>query len=107
MNITETRMTILDSGTNIKAIASITLNAEFVISGIRVIDGAKGLFVSMPNRKDANGEYRDIAYPITKEAREQLHSAVLREYDRMTYVAPIEPVSEREPITVDEEDLPF
>lgn len=70
------------------AVASITIDDEFVIHDLRVVDGDKGLFVAMPSRKLPNGEYRDVAHPINTETREMLQQAVLAEFKQlMTTVA--------------------
>ena len=47
-----------------KAVVSITIDEEFVVHDIKIIEGEKGLFIAMPSRKAADGEYRDIAHPI-------------------------------------------
>ena len=60
-----------------KAIVSITLDNEFVIHDIKVIEGEKGLFIAMPSRKAADGEYRDIAHPINSETREKIQDMIL------------------------------
>lgn len=65
-----------------KAIVSITLDDEFVIHDVRVVDGNNGLFVAMPSRKTPEGEFRDIAHPINSETRERLQEAVLAAYER-------------------------
>jgi len=65
---------------NLKAIASVTMNEEFVIKGMRVIEGEKGLFISMPSRK-VGENYEDICFPITAESRESLHNAVMKAYE--------------------------
>lgn len=65
-----------------RAMASVTLGEEFVVHGIRVIEGEKGLFVTMPQRKDGEGNYRDIAHPVTSDMRSLLAHAVLEEYER-------------------------
>ena len=62
------------------AFASVTINDLVAINGIRVVGGEKGLFAAMPQTKDTNGEYRDIAFPVTKELRQQLNKAILDEY---------------------------
>ena len=62
------------------AFASVTINDMVAINGIRVVDGANGLFAQMPQTKDKDGEYRDIAFPVTKELRQQLNKAILDEY---------------------------
>lgn len=65
---------------SIKATASLSINGAFAVRGIKVIEGIKGLFVSMPSYKAGN-EYKDICFPVTKECRDQLHNAVLTAYE--------------------------
>ena len=67
---------------NLLATATVTLGGCFAIRGIRILDSVKGAFVSMPQRKNAQGEYKDICFPTTAEMRKELHSAVLGEYQR-------------------------
>ena len=64
-----------------KAIVSITMDNEFVIHDIKVIDGEKGLFIAMPSRKAADGEYRDIAHPINSATRDMIQSVILSKYE--------------------------
>ncbi len=68
---------------NLLAFASVTLGGCFAVKGIRVMDGEKGVFVAMPDKKDAKGEYRDICFPTTPEMRQAVHTAVLGEYQRV------------------------
>lgn len=63
-----------------KAIVSVTLDNAFVIHDVKVVEGQNGLFVAMPSRKTADGEFRDIAHPISTSAREIIQSAVLTAY---------------------------
>ena len=63
---------------------SITLDEEFVVHDIKVIEGEKGLFIAMPSRKAADGEYRDIAHPINSHTRERLQKVILEEYAKAT-----------------------
>ena len=66
---------------NTKAFASVSINDLIAIRGIRVLDGAeKGLFVNMPQSKDKNGEYHDIAFPLNGDLRKEISAAVLKEY---------------------------
>ena len=65
---------------NTVAFASVTINDMIAINGIRVVEGANGTFAAMPQTKDDKGEYRDIAFPVTKELRQELNKAVLNEY---------------------------
>ena len=81
MKITDVRVYPLSKqDSNLKAFAAVTLDAAVCITGIRVVEGSNGLFISMPQSKDAEGEYHDIAFPISKEAREELTDAVLDAY---------------------------
>ena len=63
-----------------KAIVSVTLDDSFVIHDVKVVEGNNGLFVAMPSRKTPDGEFRDIAHPITSTAREMIQTAVLKAY---------------------------
>lgn len=67
----------------LKAIVSITLNDEFVVHDIKVIEGEKGLFIAMPSKKSADGEYRDIAHPINSSTREMIQSTILEKYHQV------------------------
>jgi len=78
--ITDVRIRrIMDDG-KMKAVATLTFDDEFVVHDIRIVEGQNGLFVSMPSRRTAEGGYRDIAHPITAEARQMIHDIVLRAY---------------------------
>ena len=66
---------------NLKGLASVTINNEFVVTGVRIYEGDNGPFVSMPSRK-VGENYEDICFPITAEGREALHSAVLEAYEQ-------------------------
>ena len=66
----------------IKAVVSITLDDEFVVHDIKVIEGEKGLFIAMPSRKASDGEYRDIAHPINSETRERIQTIILEQYEK-------------------------
>ncbi len=80
MKITDVRVRRIAQSGKMKAIVSITLDSEFVVHDIKVIEGEKGLFIAMPSRKTAEGEYRDIAHPIHAEARRQVEEAILAKY---------------------------
>lgn len=82
MNITEVRLRRVNTDGRMKAIASITIDDEFVVHDIRVIDGNNGMFVAMPSKRTPDGEFRDIAHPISSATREKIQLAVLEEYDR-------------------------
>lgn len=82
MKITDVRIRKIAKEGKMKAIVSITLDDEFVVHDIKVIEGEKGLFIAMPSRKTSNGEYRDIAHPINSQTREQIQDIILKEYLR-------------------------
>ena len=81
MNITDVRVRKIEKEGKMKAVASVTLDNEFVIHDIKVIEGDKGLFIAMPSRRSADGEYRDIAHPINTETRKHLQEIVLDAYE--------------------------
>ncbi len=81
MQITDVRVRKIDKEGKMKAIVSITLDNEFVIHDIKVIEGEKGLFIAMPSRKAADGEYRDIAHPINSETRDMIQRVILDKYE--------------------------
>ncbi|GAX88669.1 septation regulator SpoVG [Effusibacillus lacus] len=80
MQITDVRLRKVNTEGRMKAIASITLDHEFVIHDIRIIDGNNGLFVAMPSKRTPDGEFRDIAHPISSEARQKIQLAILNVY---------------------------
>ena len=82
MTITDVRVRKIAKEGKMKAIVSVTLDNEFVVHDIKVIEGEKGLFIAMPSRKTADGEYRDIAHPINSETRQQMQDVILREYEK-------------------------
>lgn len=92
MNITDVRLRKVGEEGKLKAIASVTFDDEFVVHDIKVIDGQNGLFIAMPSRKIGNGEFRDVAHPLSSETRNKIRDAIFEEYER----AP-EPAIEMEP----------
>jgi len=81
MEVTDVRVRRLTREGKMRAIVSITLEDKFVIHDVRVIDGSNGLFVAMPSKRSPNGEFRDIAHPISAEAREIVQQAVIGAYE--------------------------
>ncbi len=80
MQITDVRIRKIDKEGKMKAVVSITLDDEFVVHDIKVIEGEKGLFIAMPSRKASDGEYRDIAHPINSGTRETIQTLILNKY---------------------------
>lgn len=82
MDITEIRISIR-SDAKLKAFASITLDDCFVIRGLKIIQGASGIFVAMPSRKRKDGDYQDIAHPINNKTRQWMEDKILTKYQEV------------------------
>jgi len=93
MEITEIRIS-LRTDNKLKAFASITLDNRFVIRGLKIIEGAKGVFVAMPSRKRPDGTFQDIAHPINNETRAWMEQQVIAAYhaekEKMAHEAGVE-----------------
>ena len=81
MQITEIRISLRDED-RLKAFVNVTFDNEFVVRGLKVIEGPKGFFVSMPSRLRPDGTYQDIAHPINNHMRERLEGAILAAYQQ-------------------------
>ena len=81
MEITDVRVRKVALDGKMRAIVSITLDNEFVVHDIKVIEGEKGLFIAMPSRKASDGEYRDIAHPINSGTRDKIQQMILGKYE--------------------------
>ncbi len=81
MQITDVRIRKVEKEGKMKAVASITIDNEFVVHDIKIIDGDKGLFIAMPSKKTLDGEYRDIAHPINSETRDRIQRSVIQAYE--------------------------
>lgn len=82
MQITDVRVRkVAAKEGKLKAVVSITIDNEFVVHDIKVIEGEKGLFIAMPSRRSSDGEYRDTAHPINSETRERLQKLILEKYE--------------------------
>lgn len=82
MKITDVRLRKISDEGKMKAIVSVTFDEEFVVHDIKIIEGQNGLFVAMPSRKMADGEFRDIAHPINAETRQKIQEAIFEEYEK-------------------------
>lgn len=85
MKITDIRLRAVKSENEVKlkAYADVTFDASFVVHGLKIIDGQKGMFVAMPSRKMPDGEYKDIAHPITPELRKEITDTVIAKYNEV------------------------
>ncbi len=84
MTITDVRVRKIAKEGKMKAIVSITVDDEFVVHDIKVIEGDKGLFIAMPSKRSADGEYRDIAHPINSGTRDMIQRVILDKYETTT-----------------------
>ena len=82
MRITNVRVRKITKEGKMKAVVLVTLDDEFVVHDIKVIEGEKGLFIAMPSKKSTDGEYRDIAHPINSSTREKWQQEILEAYDK-------------------------
>lgn len=82
MKITDVRVRKVAKEGKMKAVVSITIDDEFVVHDIKVIEGEKGLFIAMPSRKAVDGEYRDIAHPINSATRDHIQNLILDAYQK-------------------------
>ncbi|MDD6136693.1 MAG: septation regulator SpoVG [Lachnospiraceae bacterium] len=84
MQITDVRVRKVAKEGKMRAVVSITIDDEFVVHDIKVIEGEKGLFIAMPSRKASDGEYRDIAHPINSDTRDMIQKLILKAYEEST-----------------------
>ena len=82
MEVTDVRVRKVTEESKMKAIVSVTFDDEFVVHDIKVIDGINGIFIAMPSRKMPDGEFRDIAHPISPTTRRKIQEAVFLEYEK-------------------------
>ena len=80
MQVTDIRIRSVEKEGKMKAVVSITIDDEFVVHDIKIIEGEEGMFIAMPSRKASDGEYRDIAHPINTATRERLQNMILAKY---------------------------
>ena len=80
MQITDVRVRKVAKEGKLKAVVSITMDEEFVVHDIKVIEGEKGLFIAMPSKRALDGEYRDIAHPINSGTRDRIQKIILDKY---------------------------
>lgn len=81
MQITELRIRKVEDEGKLKAYVTVTFDSCFVVHNVKIIEGQNGLFIAMPSRKTASGEYKDVAHPISPEFRTELQDKILEEYN--------------------------
>lgn len=86
MQITELRLRKVENEGKLKAYVTVTFDNCFVVHNVKIIEGKTGLFIAMPSRKTANGEYKDVAHPISPDFRNELQERILVEYNAGNFV---------------------
>ncbi len=82
MNITEVKVYPAKDDGRLKAYATIVFDNAFIVRDLKVIEGHRGLFVSMPSRRRKDGSFRDIVHPLNSEMRQNIENAIIEEYNR-------------------------
>lgn len=90
MDITDVRVRKVVTNSRMKAIATITFDDCFVVRDIKVIDGQNGLFVAMPSRKSADGQFRDVAHPIRQDFRDVIERKIIDVFKNLPDATPEE-----------------
>ncbi len=83
MEITEVKVFPTTDGGRLKAYATVVFDNAFIIRDLKVIEGHKGLFVSMPSRKRKDGTFRDIVHPLNVEMRTKIEEGIIAEFDKV------------------------
>ena len=86
MQKTELRLRKVENEGKLKAYVTVTFDNCFVVHNVKIIEGKTGLFIAMPSRKTANGEYKDVAHPISPDFRNELQDKILAEYNAGNFV---------------------
>ena len=97
MNITDVRIRKIVQGGRLRAIVSLTIDNEFAVHDIKIVEGDDRLFVAMPSRKDPNGAFRDIVHPISSESRIAIETKILDAYQAELDKEPIASEAEFNP----------
>ncbi len=82
MEVTDVRVRRVNREGKMKAVVSVTIDNEFAVHDIKVIEGDKGVFIAMPSRKSSDGEFKDIAHPINSDSRKKIQDAIISEYEK-------------------------
>jgi len=82
MKITEVKVYPTRENSRLKAYATIVFENSFIVRDLKVIEGHKGLFVSMPSRRRKDGSFRDIVHPLDSETRKMIEGLIIEEYEK-------------------------
>jgi stage V sporulation protein G len=83
MKITEIKVFPAKENGRLKAYATIVFDNDFIVRDLKIIEGNKGLFVSMPSRRRKDGTFRDIVHPLNSETRSMIEQNIITEYERV------------------------
>ncbi|MBI2774947.1 septation regulator SpoVG [Candidatus Dependentiae bacterium] len=81
MKITEVKVFPSQESGRLKAYATIVFDNDFIVRDLKVIEGNKGLFVSMPSRRKKDGSFRDIVHPLNSDTRTMIEQSIIAEYE--------------------------
>lgn len=81
MEITDIRVRRVDTQGKLKAYVTVTFDQCFVVHNVKVIEGGDRVFIAMPSRKTRNGDFKDVAHPITSEFRQKLQDLIVSAYE--------------------------
>ena len=81
MKVSELRIRKVSGDSKLRAYVTVTFDNCFVVHNVKIIEGKTGLFIAMPSRKTASGEYKDVAHPISPEFRNELQETIISEYN--------------------------
>jgi stage V sporulation protein G len=82
MNITEVKIYPVEDGGRLKAYATMVFDDRFIVRDLKVIEGDKGFFISMPSRKRKDGSFRDIVHPLNSDTRSDIEQKIIEEYNK-------------------------
>src|SRR5436190_629123 len=83
MDITEVKVYLAKENSKLKAYATVVFNNSFIVRDLKIIEGNKGLFVSMPSRRRKDGTFRDIVHPLNSDMRKLIEDSVIVEYNKV------------------------
>ena len=83
MDITEVKVYLAKENGKLKAYATVVFDNSFIVRDLKIIEGNKGLFVSMPSRRRKDGTFRDIVQPLNSDMRKLIEDSIIQEYNRV------------------------
>ena len=83
IEITEVKVYLAKENGKLKAYATVVFDNSFIVRDLKIIEGNKGLFVSMPSRRRKDGTFRDIVHPLNSDMRKLIEDSIIQEYNRV------------------------